>query len=415
MTKVSVIIPIYNREKYIEECLESVLSQTLKEIEIICVDDESTDDSYRILMDYKKKHNNILLLKQVHQGPGPARNLGIKHATGKYVCFMDSDDYYAGNQVLEKLYIKAEEKDALVCGGNMVTVSEDGDIRKTRFWFEKDEKVLFKEYGDFRCYTRFIFNLEMLRKNNIGFPSYKRFQDPPFLMRAMVCAESFYVIKEVIYVYRIGHKELKFTSEIVTDLFKGIRDCFEIAQKANIVKTYNDSLKDILKNYIHYIYVYRDKEEIWKSLNEINEISFNWMGVSSDVLLNKESIEEYVAEQREKRDIMLRKCRTEGEIVIYGAGKAGKYFLNRYGNECGHIVGFAVSNKSNENRIEGYKVKEIRDYNCQTLVIVAVGTEYADAILRYLEKLQFKNVWYMEFADLLMLDRIQKMEEELRK
>lgn len=414
MKKVSVIIPVYNRGKYIAECLDSVLSQTLKEIEVICIDDGSTDVSYDILMDYERKYNNIFVLKQTNKGPGPARNRGIKHATGKYVCFMDSDDYYASNQALEQLYIKAEENDVSVCGGNLVTVSESGDIQKTGVWFEKDEKILFKEYGNFYCYTRFIFNLEMLRNNDITFPSYERFEDPPFLMRAMLCAGNFYAVSEVIYVYRTGHKELKYTFDIAIDLLKGIKDCFEIAKEANMVKTYNDSLKYILRRIVEYIYLYREEKGIWELIDKINEVSFSWMGETSEMFLNKENMEEYVAKQKEKRDMMFRKCRTERDVVIYGAGKIGKLFLHRYCSECKHIAGFAVSNKDIENQVEGYEVKEIGDYNRETLVIVAVGKKYVNEVLRHLEKLQFKNVFYIEYSDLLLLDKIEKLNEKLR-
>ena len=126
MIKVSVIIPVYNDEIYIEECLESILTQTLKDVEIICVDDGSTDSSYRILTGYGNKYRNITVLHQQNQGSGPARNRGIEYAAGKYICFMDSDDFYAHNRVLEQLYESAEANQASVCGGNLVRLREDG-------------------------------------------------------------------------------------------------------------------------------------------------------------------------------------------------------------------------------------------------------------------------------------------------
>lgn len=104
MVKVSVIIPIYNNEKYIKQCVESVLEQTLKDLEVICIDDGSMDDSAKIVKNIMSMEERIVLLQQANQGPGIARNLGIKKAKGKYVVFLDADDYYLDKDALEKMY-----------------------------------------------------------------------------------------------------------------------------------------------------------------------------------------------------------------------------------------------------------------------------------------------------------------------
>lgn len=90
--KISVIIPVYNAQKYIKECLESVLNQTYSDLEIIIIDDGSTDNSYVICKEFEKKDSRIKVLQQVNQGAAAARNLGLKHVTGQYVGFVDSDD-----------------------------------------------------------------------------------------------------------------------------------------------------------------------------------------------------------------------------------------------------------------------------------------------------------------------------------
>ena len=92
-TKVSVIIPVYNAEKYLRQCLDSVVNQTLRDIEIICVDDGSTDGSIEILREYEQKDSRVKVLCQKNQYAGVARNNGLSHASGEYVFFMDSDDY----------------------------------------------------------------------------------------------------------------------------------------------------------------------------------------------------------------------------------------------------------------------------------------------------------------------------------
>ena len=90
--KISVIIPVYNVEKYIRECLDSVLEQSLKDIEIICVNDGSTDSSRNILLEYRKKDSRVIVLDKQNGGLSSARNSGIDIAQGKYVLFLDSDD-----------------------------------------------------------------------------------------------------------------------------------------------------------------------------------------------------------------------------------------------------------------------------------------------------------------------------------
>ncbi|MCL2684165.1 MAG: glycosyltransferase, partial [Synergistaceae bacterium] len=117
MPKISVIIPVYNVMQYLRECLDSVIAQTIKDIEIICVNDGSTDDSYVILQEYEAKDNRIRIFNQENKGAGPARNKAISNATGEYVAFMDPDDSYPDTDILETLYNKAVQNRADICGG----------------------------------------------------------------------------------------------------------------------------------------------------------------------------------------------------------------------------------------------------------------------------------------------------------
>ncbi|SFH06792.1 Glycosyltransferase involved in cell wall bisynthesis [Desulfotomaculum arcticum] len=111
MNKVSVIIPVYNVEKYLRQCLDSVINQTLQEIEIICIDDGSSDGSWLILEEYASRDYRIRILNQKNAGAGAARNRGLELATGEYLSFLDSDDFFEQN-MLELAYAKAKEDDA---------------------------------------------------------------------------------------------------------------------------------------------------------------------------------------------------------------------------------------------------------------------------------------------------------------
>ena len=103
--KISIIIPCYNIEKYLNKCLMSLFDQTFKDFEIICIDDGSSDDTLNILNKYAKEHSNLRVITQTNQYAGVARNNGMKYAKGEYLLFLDGDDFFELN-MLEKLYNK---------------------------------------------------------------------------------------------------------------------------------------------------------------------------------------------------------------------------------------------------------------------------------------------------------------------
>lgn len=114
MVKVSVIIPVYNAERHINQCLDSLLNQSLKEIEVICVDDGSTDSSVQIIKEYTEKDGRVKLVQQKNSYAGVARNNGMQIAAGEYMMFLDSDDFFEADMLLE-MYEKAVADEADVC------------------------------------------------------------------------------------------------------------------------------------------------------------------------------------------------------------------------------------------------------------------------------------------------------------
>ena len=239
--KVSVIIPVYNVEEYLRECLDSVVNQTLKEIEIICVDDGSTDNSLEILKEYAKKDNRISVLTQENSGSGKSRNNGINNAKGEFIAFMDSDDFYPSHNTLENMYTKACKYNVNICGGSLNQLKEgkiitDPKLFEEGYTFKKEGVINYQDYQFDYGYWRFIYKRQFLRENQLYFPDYLRQQDPPFFIKAMATAQRFYALAEATYVYRVSHKNIQWTERKVVDMFKGIEDSLNYSSKFDLDK-----------------------------------------------------------------------------------------------------------------------------------------------------------------------------------
>ena len=124
--KISVIIPVYNPGKWLHECMRSVLDQSLRDIEIICIDDGSSDGSLGLLKEYALQDERVKVFSQANSGAAVARNKGLSIASGEFVAFMDPDDLYSNLSVLEILYSKAIENSVDACGGCMMQFFPDG-------------------------------------------------------------------------------------------------------------------------------------------------------------------------------------------------------------------------------------------------------------------------------------------------
>lgn len=196
MPKVSVIIPVYNTEDYLRKCLDSVCNQTLSDIEIICINDCSTDSSLEILKEYSSNDNRIKLINfDKNKGAAVARNTGIDIAQGEYIGFIDSDDFI-DLDFYEKLYNKAIETSADVVKGQIKKDNNDNSF------YNIDSKI--KKHKSYFCYmfTTSIYKSEFLKNNHICFPKeLKHFEDPCFLIHAMLICNNIEIINNTYYYY----------------------------------------------------------------------------------------------------------------------------------------------------------------------------------------------------------------------
>ena len=246
---VSVIVPVYNMSKYLRQCLDSILSQTLKEIEIICVDDGSTDDSLEILSEIAVKDSRVRVLQQENKGSGAARNYGIIEAKGEYIAFMDSDDWYPSDDVLEVLYKLCKEFKVSIAGGSLVLW--DNKIREasSNYVFPSSGIMSYRDYQNPYFYQRFLYSHRMLQENQIVFPDYLRGQDPPFFVKSMATAHSFYVTTKPTYCYRFGYKKLNWNVRKANDYMKSIIDLLQLSIINQYSKLHLNALNDFQ---IHY-------------------------------------------------------------------------------------------------------------------------------------------------------------------
>lgn len=212
--KVSVVMPVYNAADYLEQCLDSVVGQTLREIEILCVDDGSTDNSGRILEAYRERDERIQVFHQENRYAGCARNLGLAHAAGKYVVFWDADDFFELD-ALEKLYKKCEEDQAelCVCGAKRMD-NETGVTYKSGVYVVKKMLPQVRPFSK-KEIPQYIFNFttnvpwnkmylrEFVQSHGLEFQALRQANDAYFSMVALFLAERITVIEEPLMTYRM--------------------------------------------------------------------------------------------------------------------------------------------------------------------------------------------------------------------
>lgn len=214
MPLISVVIPVYNSGKYLSHCIESVLSQTFKEFELLLINDGSTDDSNKICDEYAQWDNRIRVIHKSNTGVSDTRNCALDIAMGKYVIFMDADDYWSVKTALEQLFDIAEKNDLDIIRGEYDIVDEQGDLhyRQLGFRFEKEyinrlltpyEFLKYAIHGEFFLWLC-LFRREII--NSLRFEYGLAFlEDMQFLSKLMMKnVRSMYVPNVNFYVYRIN-------------------------------------------------------------------------------------------------------------------------------------------------------------------------------------------------------------------
>jgi glycosyltransferase involved in cell wall biosynthesis len=255
--KVSIVIPVYNEEKYLNKCLDSVINQTLRNIEIICVNDGSTDSSLEILKEYERSDERMKILNQRNLGAGIGRNKGLEVAQGRYIGFIDADDIFVENNALKVMFCAGEEYGCDMVSANIKRVTNNslGDLYYMNN-VDTERIISPAVYGIPWYFCKSIFRREFLVENDISFPNYMRGEDPVFLAKVLAKVDRIINIPINYYGYRHIPDESKLNSNII-DYFQHFIDVFKILDNSkfyNANQEYYGEFRKFIKYFVHESY-----------------------------------------------------------------------------------------------------------------------------------------------------------------
>lgn len=260
MVTVSIIMPVYNASKYLDTSIKSILRQDSNDIEVICIDDGSTDNSLNILEKYAKQYKFIKIFSQENKGPAISRNKGINEAKGEYLAFLDADDKFLDNKALKHMYEVGLENDADVVCANLRRIKQNGqldedyDYTNSLFTYFTRESVLKSyEYGIPWAFYKNIYKRDFLINNNISFPNFVAGEDPIFLASVLTSIDNIFTVNMDLYGYNhsvsgglnIKLNTYKKRKEYITHFI----ETFKILEK----KGFENVLADYKKEFIDYL------------------------------------------------------------------------------------------------------------------------------------------------------------------
>lgn len=253
MAKVSVIVPVYNGKKYINKCINSILRQTFKDIEIILVDDGSTDNTLNILKEYEKRFQNVKVISSINLGAGGARNIGLDASHGEYILFVDADDFLR-EDMIEVLYKNAVSNDADIVRCGRCTYFENIKLDSyNSSYYNEDKKIINpkkeKDYVFNEMPT--VWN-KLIRRNlfdDIRFREHLKWEDGPVIRPITAKANKVVFLYDRMYMYRINLnnttiRDFFYPTEKVLDVFTGLDDLRDNFKKIGLYSEFAKIIHD---------------------------------------------------------------------------------------------------------------------------------------------------------------------------
>ena len=337
MSKVSIIIPVYNVEKYLARCLETLINQTFTDIEIICIDDGSTDNSVKILDNYAAKESRIKVIHQANCGPSVARNRGMKIASGKYISFVDSDDWIDLN-FIEKLYNAAEKNNADIAAASIIRKRQNSE--KFRIHYTAEIKVETLQEKIALCDVPkccYIWN-KLYKKTLINDSFFKEgvyFEDVLWLPEVLKKSEKTITVPNINYYYWANPKSIvkqKQSPKKIADRAESKRYIIRFFEENNLPLSKKDRVITPQIKYLGNIPVLKVKKyENWetfylfgaipvlKKSDSKNKISYNFLGVRVKIKKNwiseKKLLELNSPYEKEEPDLVYPKVKNKEETL----------------------------------------------------------------------------------------------------
>ena len=436
MIKTSVIIPVYNTAPYLDECIESVFNQTQKEIEVIAINDGSTDNSMDILLEMKKKYSELVVINQENHGLGYTRNVGIDKAKGEYIYFLDSDDYIV-EDTLETCYDYASKKKLDVVLFDAVNF-EDSPTRKPIYPNPDDrhemvterseifsgiyflEKYYQKIYEPAACFIYCSRNF--LRNNRIRFLPRVFFEDNEFYCRIMTLADRVMYIPKMFYQRRCRNSSITGNG---FDLRKA-KDHIEVVRAIISLKTLNNGkgwsiLRKIDLNLLTHVAHMCNKNELYYQEKQLSM----WI-LETELMILEHNIDDIenigdichmnsLCEYFPKTDLCEQKIRitdkrtqllvqvlvqlplqkNDMKIAIYGCGQYSKKLLKEYKGYIGDILAdviFLDTYLVDDNiKYNGFPVRNVKNIEDEKIDLILISSPQYE--------IEMKNTLYQLYKD----------------
>ena len=287
MVEISVILPVYNSEDYLNGCLDSLLNQTFEDMEILCIDDGSSDGSPDILKEYEKADNRITVISQENMGVAKTRNKALELINGNYVYFMDSDDFLDRN-AFKKLHDNITSNNSDFCIMKAIFVNGDEEYKFPAFDLDKEfEKVNFNRftftYKDIKSHVLNDLFAPWLKLYSAGFlkgseeftfPEMKSYSDAPFHVKTMLKASRISFVPEYLYYYRENDDSLVHSSSNTINFFK-LSDIIEnYLRENNFFDEFKDEFDAFRVVKLVYYMGFADSDEYYlKAKDELSNIN----------------------------------------------------------------------------------------------------------------------------------------------
>lgn len=411
--RISIVIPVYNVEKYLEECLLSVSGQSWTNLEMICVEDDSSDHSLDILTEFAKKDPRVRILRNnENRGLSYSRNRGIQSAEGKYLMFLDSDDKLKPG-ALQRLYETAETGNLDIVFFGAEAFYEDGVKRKKG-------KIAYQEtYPGILTGERFfcmVMNKDewiapapfqfqrksFLDENRLNFYEGIVHEDELFTFQAMLKARRVMCLNDILYQYRFRSGSImssQMTEKNVTSLLIVYREMLRFCEEQD----WDSGVKRCIdRRLCQIVALIRDRRRRTKNVGLDERYIYDSYDSVPDchqmsLVLNGENIGRSITEMPKEKAEYLKKFQ---RIYIYGAGKIGKEVLQVIDSYNLPISGYVVSDKANNQTfVMGFSVYQIDDLvhdKEELAILIAVARNTVQEVEKTLKELGFKHfisVW----------------------